>query len=183
MKRRTLAMWGVILAAMSMVVLFQTPAQASTSCKSFGKHWGLSESPVPANIAYTDFHFEICTDGRSITTSTASASSDLTAFGKATGYAISLHVPYRTSFSSGDNTHMGGGGLNSKGSVQECEPFKITVFCSLADNYSEHVSFVMYAGAAPPVSIRAPGTFALHNRLFRVSITHACNKNCGIRFH
>jgi hypothetical protein len=79
-------------------------------CPAFSKHFSIRDGSIPINIASTDIHAEVCTNGGQITSSSAQSSEDDTGPGDAAGFVVSVKAPYRTQFNSGGFT--GGGASN-----------------------------------------------------------------------
>lgn len=175
------------IAAMSLgtMVLASPSAQASTTCITKSKHYGISDGSISTRVGWVEMHVEICTDGNRITSAAATSSSDTTGPGDAAGFDIDFNTPYRTSFNSGGPTTAGGFGYTSKGRLRDCIPYT-TTWCSDSEDFMVHAHVDMFRNPdrIPYALPTGTGWFAFHGRWFRVIWSHACtNSVCGVKFH
>lgn len=160
------------------VVGFAGPASASVSCGSKTKHWAIRDGSVDIRVGWVELTMEVCTDGNSITQTSASVDGDTTGPGDASGFDLHFGGTFRTSFNSGG---FSGGtiGYMSKDTLRDCLPYILT-FCGSTETYYVHGQATMQSALVTRAS--SSSDLVVHGRVFKMTWVWKCtNSVCGVR--
>ena len=184
---------SLAIATLLALVPFAGPAQArNITCGGETMHWSVkSGSLIDITVGWVELRIEVCSDGNSITSTSASVNHDVTGPGTTAGYVISVGSPARISFDSGG---FDGGEVTyyAGASLKDCLPGGITVICSDAYDFSVRGTITMLNGiywdAGCDVFCEAPGNqFEVHHRVFQTKWWWVCRndvcQNCGVELN
>jgi hypothetical protein len=169
---------SLLAATCAAVTIGAGPASASVSCGSKTRHLSIRDGGVSLRVGWVELTVEVCTDGNSITSSSAAVDGNTTGPGDASGFDLHFGSAGRDYFDGG-GFNGGAVGYTTNDSLRDCVPYVLT-FCSNSENYYVHSRVDMLNG----LNVRATDSseMVIHGRVFKWGWWWACtNSACGVR--